>query len=387
MHVLIAPSGFKECLDAEEVAEAINRGIHRTAPTADTDVHPLVDGGEGSARQLARTTGGELVPLVVTGPTGQPVAAHIALLGPEGPLGAEGTAYVELAAAAGLSLVPHQLRDPGATTSCGVGELIRAALDSGARRILLGCGDSGVCDGGAGALRALGARVHDADGVELPPGGAALTRVAGIDRSGLDPRLAGAELELAVNPNNVLGGERGVARVFGPQKGAGPLLVDRLDAAMRAWARALAACGAGDLTAVAGGGASGGLGAGLAGALGARLRSRFDAFLPEDTLDARLARADLVITAEGAIDASTAGKVPAEVARRADRLGKPVIALCGTIGPGAEANPHAGIDAVASILTGPVDLGAAIDQAPELLADAAARSLRMVMVGRRLPAA
>ncbi len=387
MHVLIAPSGFKECLDAEEVAEAIHRGIRRTAPTAGTEVHPLIDGGEGSARQLARTTGGELLPVVATGPIGEPVAAHIALLGPEGPLAAEGTAYVELASAAGLSLVPRHLRDPGATTSRGVGELIRAALDSGARRILLGCGDSGVCDGGAGALRALGARVHDADGAELPPGGAALTRVAGIDRSGLDPRLTSADLELAVNPNNVLGGERGVARVFGPQKGAGPRLVDRLDAAMRGWARALAACGAGDLTAVAGGGASGGLGAGLAGALGARLRSRFDVFLPEDALDARLTRADLVITAEGSIDVSTAGKVPAEVARRGDRLGTPVIALCGTIGPGAEANLHAGIDAVASILTSPVDLGAAIDQAPGLLADAAARSLRMVMIGRRLPAA
>ncbi|GAB2740124.1 glycerate kinase [Salinifilum aidingensis] len=387
MRVLIAPSGFKECLEAEDVAEAIHRGVRRTEPTAAVDVHPVVDGGEGSARQLARATGGELVPVAVTGPTGGPVAAHIALLGPAGPLGAAGTAYVELAAAAGLSLVPRHLRDPGATTSRGVGELIRAALDSGAHRVLLGCGDSGVCDGGAGALRALGARVHDAGGTELPPGGAALARVAGIDLSGLDPRLAEAEIELAVNPNNVLCGQRGVARVFGPQKGAGPQLVEQLDAAMRAWARALAARGAGDLAAVAGGGASGGLGAGLAGALGARLRSRFDVFLPESTLDARVAAADLVITAEGSVDASTAGKVPAEVARRAKRLGTPVIALCGTIGPDAEADLHAGIDAVASILTGPVDLGAAIERAPDLLAGAAARSLRMVMVGRQLPAA
>lgn len=164
----VAPSGFKESLSAQAAADAIAAGVRRVVPDAEVDLIPLVDGGEGTARALASATGGRLVALPATGPLGEPVGTHFALLGSGSDLGSAETAVVEMAAVAGFSLVPHGLRDPGATTTYGVGELIRAALDTGVRRILVGCGDSGTSDGGAGALQALGARLLDEDGFELP---------------------------------------------------------------------------------------------------------------------------------------------------------------------------------------------------------------------------
>lgn len=380
LRLAVAPSGFKECLDADEVADAIATGIRRVIPGAVVDGVPLIDGGEGSARLLARATGGRLIPVTATGPVGHPVRSHFARF--------DDTAFVEMAAAAGLSLVPSDHRDPGRTTSRGVGELISAALDSGARRLIIGCGDSGTCDGGAGALRALGAEILDAAGEPIGEGGAELLRAQRIDATGLDPRLSDVELTVAVNPRNVLCGPDGVARRYGPQKGATPERVEQLATAMSGWARLLGAHSGTDLAEVPGGGASGGLGAGLAGMLGARLESRFDTFLASTDLEQRLRTADLVITAEGAIDASTAlGKIPTEVARRAKLHGKPVIALCGTIGPGADTSYEHGIDAITGILSGPTALPEAIDRAPELIADATARTLRMLLLGSTLRAA
>ncbi|MGW6546517.1 glycerate kinase [Streptomyces massasporeus] len=379
--VVVAPSGFKESLSAEAAADAIAAGVRRVLPGADLDLVPLVDGGEGTALALAAATGGRIVPTAATGPVGETIAAHFALLG-----GGD-TAVVEMAAVAGLSLVPRGLRDPGATTTYGVGELIRAALDTGVRRILVGCGDSGTSDGGAGALQALGARLLDAQGRELPHGGRELTRLHRIDPTGLDPRLTEVELLVACNPYNVLCGERGVARVFGPQKGATPAQVEELSAALENWAFVLtrdAAVPDSDLRSGPGTGASGGLGAGLA-ALGARLLPRFDVLLDHLDLDARLARADLVVTAEGALDLQTPrGKVPAEVARRAKLHGRPVLALAGTLGEGAGEVP--GVDACHGILPAPMELAEALLRAGELLTDATERALRMIVLGARLPA-
>ncbi|MFC8195975.1 glycerate kinase [Streptomyces sp. NPDC057298] len=375
----VAPSGFKESLSAQAAADAIAAGVRRVVPEAEVDLIPLVDGGEGTARALATATGGRLVALPATGPLGEPVGTHFALLG------GGGTAVVEMAAVAGLSLVPHGLRDPGATTTYGVGELIRAALDTGVQRVLVGCGDSGTSDGGAGALQALGARLLDADGFELPHGGAELVRLQRIDPTGLDPRLADVELLVACNPYNVLCGELGVARVFGPQKGATPAQVEQLAAGLENWARVLTRDlpVTGDLYGGPGTGASGGLGAGLA-ALGARLLPRFEVLLDHLDLDARLARADLVLTAEGALDHQTPrGKVPAEVARRAKLHGRPVLALAGTLGEGAHTVP--GVDAYSGILPAPMAPAEAFLRAGELLTDATERALRMVVLGSRLP--
>ncbi|MFJ4963500.1 glycerate kinase [Streptomyces sp. NPDC088729] len=383
--IVIAPSGFKESLSAGQVATSIAEGVRRVFPDADIDPIPLVDGGEGTAAALALATGGRLVPRRATGPVGERIDAHFALLGGDGPP----TAVVEMAAVAGLSLVPAGRRDPSATTTYGVGELIRAALDAGARRILVGCGDSGTSDGGAGALQALGARLTDRLGDELPRGGAALRTLDRVEVSGLDPRLARTELLVACNPFNVLCGPLGVARVFGPQKGAGPADVEVLSAALEQWAAVLArdvAPGA-DLRTAPGTGASGGLGAGLA-AVGAALLPRFDVLLDRLDLDARLARADLVITAEGALDHQTVrGKIPAEVARRAHAAGVPVLVLAGTIGPGAHEVRAVGVDAYSAILPAPMTLLEAMDGSSGFLADATERSLRIVMLGTRLAAA
>ncbi|GAB11280.1 glycerate kinase [Gordonia araii NBRC 100433] len=350
-------------------------------PDVVVDEIPLVDGGEGSAAALAAATGGRLVPVTVTGPVGLPVDSHFALFGGTGPR----TAVVEMAAAAGLSLVPRDSRDPTVTTSFGVGQLISAALDAGATRILVGCGDSGICDGGVGALQALGVRVIDAMGDELGRGGAALSEVESIDVSGLDPRIAGVDVLVAVNPYNVLCGESGVARVFGPQKGATPDQVEQLSAAMERWAKVLERDLHVDLRAVPGSGASGGLGAGLAAALGARLLPRFEVMIGSVHLDEAISRADLVITAEGSVDGQTTrGKVPGEVARVAAGYGKPVVALAGTIGPDADVSYDAGIGGVASILPGPTTLEDAIDRGPEFLCDAAERVMRLVQIGRGL---
>ncbi|MEU6912194.1 glycerate kinase [Streptomyces olindensis] len=380
--VVVAPSGFKESLSAEAAADAIAAGVRRVLPDAELDLVPLVDGGEGTALALAAATGGRIVTVPATGPVGETIAAHFALLG-DGD-----TAVVEMAAVAGLSLVPRDLRDPGATTTYGVGELLRSALDSGVRRILVGCGDSGTSDGGAGALQALGARLLDENGQELPPGGRELIRLHRIDARGLDPRLADVELLVACNPYNVLCGERGVARVFGPQKGATPAQVEELSAALENWAFVLTrdvAVPDTNLRYGPGTGASGGLGAGLA-ALGARLLPRFDVLLDHLDLDARLARADLVVTAEGALDHQTPrGKVPAEVARRAKLHGRPVLALAGTLGEGAHEVP--GVDACHGILPAPMELAEALLRASELLTDATERALRMIVLGARLPLA
>jgi glycerate 2-kinase len=376
--VLIAPSGFKESLDARDCADRIAEGIAQAMPGAIILKAPLVDGGEGFAVALADATGGSVRAARATGPVGEAVDAHFAFLGGR----ARKTAVLEMAAAAGLRLVPRERRDPTSTTSYGVGELIRAALDAGAERILLGCGDSGINDGGAGMVQALGAKLLDADGRELGRGGGELARIARIDLSALDPRLAQVELDAAVNWHNLLLGPRGVARVFGPQKGATPEQVEVLDLAMTRYAECIRAATGIDMGSAPGGGASGGLGAGFAGLLGGRLHPRFDVVMQYLDIESLLDRADIVFTAEGSLDDQTPfGKVPCEVARRAKARNLPVIAIAGTLGRDVEINLAHGIDAYASILRRPCLLEEAIATAGELLRDAAASAMRMVMVG------
>ncbi|UFM66545.1 glycerate kinase [Paracoccus sp. MA] len=381
--VLIAPSGFKESLSVQDVAEAIARGVRRAAPHATILTAPMVDGGEGTTEALVAATGGRLMQAGVTGPVGQSVDSFWGLMGGDGPR----TAVIEMAAAAGLSLVPRDRRDPTLTTSRGVGELILKALDHGVDRILIGCGDSGVNDGGAGMARALGARLLDGEGRELPEGGGALEHLAQIDVSGLDPRLAGVRIDAAVNWHNMLLGPRGVARVFGPQKGATPEQVEQLDRGMTRYAKAIMAATGRDVAPMQGAGASGGLGAGLVAFAGAALHPRFQVMLDYLDFDRLLGRADLVITAEGALDAqSPFGKVPCEVARRADAIGIPTVALAGTIGKGARQTYEHGIGAYASIMRRPCSLEKAIGEGAKLLRNAAENTMRMLLVGQRLAA-
>lgn len=392
-HILVAPAGFKESLDADMVAKAISAGVRRAIPGAFIKAIPMPDGGEGTAAMLAKSTGGRLVYKTVTGPVGEPVHSHFALLGGQ----AEGVAVVEMAAAAGLRLVPRDMRDPTLTTTYGVGELIMAALEHDIHTILIGCGDSGTSDGGLGALQALGARITDAAGQEVGQGGRFLVDVAALDMENIPAAIREGKVKMvmALNAHNILTGERGVARVFGPQKGATPEQVEELEKGFENWADklekyCLPQAAHIDFAKGAGTGASGGLGAGLV-AVGAQLVSRFEALLDSGLagfdLNQLLKKADLVITAEGAIDFQTPrGKVPAEIAWRAGNLGVPVVALAGTLGKGAQDVYDIGIDAIASIVPIPMSLEQAIVDGERLLIEATERLMRTLLLGASITA-
>jgi glycerate kinase len=343
---------------------------------------PMVDGGEGFTEALVATTMGEMHHLDVTGPVRKTISSHFGFLGnAEVP-----TAIVEMAAAAGLSIVPTDQRNPLHTTTFGVGELVASALDAGAEKILIGCGDSGTCDGGVGMAQALGARFYDSTGQEIPRamGGASLGDLASADLSGLHPRLKHAKIDVACNWHNVLCGPGGVARVFGPQKGATPEEVELMSKAMDNVASVVGKAVEKDISLAPGSGASGGMGAGLM-LIGAQLHPRFDIITKFLNIEELVADTDLVFTAEGGIDFQTPrGKIPSEVARIAKLRAVPVIALAGTVGEGASTNYEAGIDAYASILQGPSTLQKAIADAERLLTEAAESAMRMVMVGRAL---
>ena len=378
MRILIAPSGFKEGLSAREAADCIECGVRAALPKAQVTKVPVADGGEGFTECLVSVTDGSLHRVRVTGPLGDGVESHFGFLG-----GAEQkTAVIEMAAAAGLRLVPPQQRDPRKTTSYGVGELIRHALDAGAERIVLGCGDSGINDGGAGMAQALGVRLLDQENRQIGFGGAELARLRRIDLSGRDPRLDQVRIDAAVNWHNVLLGRRGVARVFGPQKGATPEMVFELEEALETYADVIGRDLGLEIGHQPGSGASGGLGTGLVALLGANLQPRYDVILRYFDIDAHVADADLVLTAEGQLDGQTPhGKVPAEIAARAKRRGIPVIVLAGSIGKGAYANLQHGIDAYMSIIKHPCSLEDAIDDGRKLLSHAAEHATRMVQIG------
>lgn len=381
LRVLIAPSGFKESLEADEVADCIAQGVLRALPDARIFKAPLVDGGEGFTKALVSTTGGTLHSLTVTGPVGQPVKAHYGFLGNTNCK----TAVLEMAAAAGLRLVPHETRNPLITTTYGVGELIKAALDNGAERILVGCGDSGTNDGGAGMAQALGIHLLDVDDHEIGQGGGELLRLHSIDLNDRHPRLDDVQIDVACNWHNVLCGEKGVARVFGPQKGASPEMVEQLANALDHYANLIEETFELDVRKMPGSGASGGLGTGLKAFLGATLHPRYDIVMQYLDLESLLQSADLVFTAEGSIDFQTPrGKIPVEVAQRAKRYGLPVVAIAGTIGQDARVNFDHGIDSFSTILREPCSLSEAIANACDLLAFSAERVMRLILVGQRL---
>ena len=382
LRVVIAPSGFKESLSAEEAAAAIAAGVRNAYPQAEIVELPLVDGGEGFTTALVSATRGTLHRLQVTGPIGEPVDSHFGILGGNGEVR---TAVLEMAAAAGLRLVPKEQRDPLRTTTYGVGELIKAALDADARRILIGCGDSGTNDGGAGAAEALDVRLLKADGSPIGRGGAALAELDRIDTSNRDERLNNVTIDVACNIHNILCGEQGVARVFGPQKGASPETVEQLERALERFADVVERDVGVNVREMPGGGASGGMGAGLHALLGATLHPRFDIIFEYFRLDEALQGADLVLTAEGGINFQTPhGKIPSEVARRAKARDLPVLAIAGSLSKGARDNYEIGIDAIFSILREPCSLEEAIENAPELLEKCAEDVMRTLLVGKEI---
>lgn len=335
MRIVVAPQEYKGTLTAEEAAEAMAIGARRALPGAEIDVLPLADGGPGTVRAVVRAARGpdgrgELRRTRVRGPLGEAVDAEWGLL-------SDGTAVIEMAAAAGLVLVLEPDRDPRITTTYGVGELIRAALDAGSRRIIVGLGGSATNDGGAAMAQALGARLLDADGRELPPGGAALARLERIDASGVDARLADCAVLGATDVRNPLVGAEGAAVVYAPQKGATPEVARELDAALRRYAEVIDRDLGVAVADAPGAGAAGGLGAGLIAFLRAEIRPGIDLVAEVVGLRERIRGADLVLTGEGRLDGQTRyGKTVAGVARLAKEEGVPVIAVPGALGEGWE---------------------------------------------------
>ncbi|MDH1440905.1 glycerate kinase [Pseudomonas sp. GD03721] len=350
MKIVIAPDSFKESLSAPDVAAAIARGWQQVFPEAECLLRPMADGGEGTVDAVLAAVGGERRECEVRGPMGAPVKAHWGWLG-------QGTAVIEMAAASGLHWVPCEQRDARLASSFGTGELIREALDAGARRIILGLGGSATNDAGMGLLQALGMRFLDARGHELAPGGAALTNLDRLDLSSLDARLSDVQVEVAADVDNPLCGPHGASAVFGPQKGATPEHVVQLDAALGRFAAVVASALGEDHAEFPGVGAAGGLGFAARVFLKASFRPGIELVAELSGLAAAMANADLVITGEGRMDAQTLhGKTPVGVARVARAAGVPVIALSGSLGDNYQALYEAGIEAAFSLAPGPLSL-------------------------------
>ena len=376
MKVVIAPQSFKGSISALDAARAMEEGVLRAVPHAETVLVPVADGGDGTLETLVEATGGVIRSATVTGPIGKAVTAEW------GALGDGQTAVIEMARTSGLALLSFTERDPLRATTYGLGEAIREAFDAGFRSFIVGIGGSATNDGGAGMAQALGVRLLDETGKDLPPGGAALADLRSIDMSGLDERAIGARFSVACDVSNPLTGPEGASAVYGPQKGATPNLVEQLDAALKNFARVVERNIGASIDTVPGSGAAGGLGGGMMAFLGGSLRAGVDIVLDHVGLDEKLEGADLVITGEGQLDFQTVyNKAPIGVARRAKQRNIPVIAICGSLGRGFEDVHAEGIDAVASILSAPMTLDEASARAGELIADAAAEAMRFMRAG------
>jgi glycerate kinase len=382
VNIVIAPQALKGCLSAWQVAQAIERGVKRVWPEAECVLLPVADGGEGTVQALVTATGGHTVPTRVSGPLGASVSSFFGILGD--PSGTEPpTAVIEVAAACGLPLLPLHARNPRITTTRGVGELIRKAVEWGCRRLIIGLGGSATNDGGAGMVQSLGATLRDRRGYELPPGGAALERLTHISAAHLLPKLRGVEVLVACDVTNPLCGPEGASAIYGPQKGATPAMISELDQALAHYAALIQRDLHKDVRDIPGAGAAGGLGAGLIAFLNAKLTPGAPLILDMMRLDEHLSQASLVFTAEGRIDKQTAyGKAVATVAARAKQQGVPVIALAASLGQGHEALYESGISVMLPLPDTAMNIATSLRRGEELLVAAAERAARLVSIGQ-----
>ena len=366
MKIVIAPDSFKDSLSAQAVADAIASGLAEVWPDAELVKCPMADGGEGTVEAVLDACEGQWMSAQVSGPLGDSVAAQW------GWLAQSRTAIIEMAMASGLQLLTRAQRDACLTSTEGTGQLISAALDAGAQRVILAIGGSATNDGGSGMLSALGARFLDRNDQPLPRGGRALTDLARIDLSDLDPRLANVRVEIAADVDNPLCGPTGASHIFGPQKGASPDQVLALDAALAHFADHSALTLGRDLRDSPGSGAAGGMGFAAKAYLNASFRAGVEVVADLTGLEQALVGADLVITGEGRFDAQTLrGKTPLGVARVAQRQRIPVIVLAGTLGEGYEQLYRHGISAAFALTSGPMDIEHACREAPRLLQERA----------------
>ncbi|SHH90653.1 glycerate kinase family protein [Desulfosporosinus lacus] len=376
MRIVIAPDSFKGCLNALGVAQAMRKGVQRVYPESIVEMIPMADGGEGTVEAMLSSVPGVEVKVNTTDPLGRPIEATYGLI--DNGL----TAIIEMAAASGLTLLSNEEKRPRITSTYGTGLLIQDALERGVNKILLGIGGSATNDGGAGLAVALGVKLLDSQGKQLPPGGAALASLSSIDMSEINPQLSKVKIEVACDVQNPLCGPEGASAVYGPQKGASPEDVKVLDAALNTLGERLSAVTGTKLLELAGGGAAGGLGAGAVGFLGAQLRAGSQIILEVSNADEKIKCADLVLTGEGRTDFQTAyGKVPVGVAALAKKHNVPVLVISGSVEGPPDVFFAQGIQSCFSVSEGPGTLKEAFAKAQEQLERAVWRILTVWKLG------
>jgi glycerate kinase len=377
MKIIIAPQGFKGSLKAHEAAEAMAKGVKAFDPGIETVSLPIADGGAGTVLALVSATKGRLIEEKVHGPLGEKLTAAW------GRSRSGETAFIEVAAASGLSLVPKDKMNPMKTTTYGTGELILAALKAGCSKMIVGLGDSATVDGGLGIATALGLKFLDEKGDPVPPGGDGLVLLKHIDVSGRNPLLEKCRIKCACDVTNPLYGSNGAAYVYGPQKGADPAMVKVLDDALWSYSNVVADDLGWDIADMPGAGAAGGLGAGMVAFLGATLERGVNLICDAIGFDNYVKDAYLVLTGEGRIDFQTAfGKAAVGIAGRAKAFKKPVIAICGSLGKGYEEVYKHGIDKAVSIMQPGMSVEQAMKEGARLLEEATTRVVREWVEGR-----
>ncbi|WP_330390551.1 glycerate kinase family protein [Paramaledivibacter caminithermalis] len=345
MKIVLAPDSFKESMTAKEACEAMERGIKKVNSNIECIKVPMADGGEGTMQSLVDATKGKVYKVKVNGPLGDEVEAEYGILG-NGEI-----AVLEMASASGIQLISKEKRNPLKTSTYGTGQLIKACLNHPIKKILIGIGGSSTNDGGAGMIQALGGRLLDKNGIELPFGGGQLGELEKIDLSNLDKRLKNLEIEVACDVNNPLVGKNGASFVFGPQKGATKEMVEILDKNLNHFADKIKEALGKDIKEVHGAGAAGGLGAGLMAFLNGKLKKGIDMVVEYTKLEENIKEADMVWTGEGSIDSQTIfGKTPLGVAKIAEKYDVPVIVLAGRVGDKIAELYDNGIDAIFSIM-------------------------------------
>jgi glycerate kinase len=376
MKIVVAPDSFKGSLTAIEVSVAIEQGIREVFPEAEVIKIPMADGGEGTVQCLVNATGGKILEEKVIGPLGDEVLAFYGILGDRK------TAIVEMAAASGLTLVPENKRNPLITTTYGTGQLIKAVLNQGCRKMIIGIGGSATNDGGAGMVQALGVKLLDQEGKEVGFGGGELKKIVKIDISCMDNRLSDTKVLVASDVNNPLCGPQGASRIYGPQKGATPEIIEELDKSLSYFAELIKRDLNKEVKDIPGAGAAGGLGAGLMAFLNAELRSGIEIIIEIVKIEQIIRESDLLITGEGRIDAqSVFGKVPFGLGKMAKKYNVPVIAIVGEIGEGFSQIYEYGINSIMSIISKAISIDEAMQMSKSLLKDATERMMRIIKIG------
>lgn len=372
MKIIISPDSFKGSISAIEVAKSIEEAIHTVDDAVKTVIMPVADGGEGTIDAITSCIPAAIHEVTVCGPMGKPAVAKYAMLD-DGQ-----TAIIEMAQASGLPMVPVNERNPKLASTYGTGQLMKDALDKGCKKMIIGIGGSATNDGGAGALMALGASFKNAEGKEIALGGAALAGLAKIDLQKFDRRIFDTEIIVACDVTNPLTGPNGASRIYGPQKGATPEIVEELDAALGCFAKVSAEELQEDYSICPGAGAAGGLGFALLAYCKAKFAAGIDIVLDVCGFEQELKDADLVITGEGKIDGqSVNGKVLYGIGTRAKKAGVPVIAFGGAVMPDSEALLEHGLTAMFSIVNGPVTLEYSMEHGAELLKQSVKNVMRI----------